>query len=165
MSGAGSYTEQLEGRIDGRGLRIAVVTARFNARVTDPMTRRCVETLIEHGCADDDLEVVRVPGAWELPQMVARLARGRQSWHAIVAIGCVIRGDTPHFDFVAGEAARGLGQIAVEGRVPVIFGVLTTDTQAQADERAAAAPEGQDKGREVALAALEMAHNFREHGA
>lgn len=162
MSGTGSYSDQLAGQLDGTGLRIAVVAARFNAEITERLTDRCVATLHEHGCAPDDVEVVRVPGAWELPQMAARLAAGR-AWHAIVAIGCVVRGDTPHFDFVAGEASRGLGQVAAEGRVPVIFGVLTTETYAQAEERALPAPSGQDKGREAALASLEMARRFIEH--
>jgi 6,7-dimethyl-8-ribityllumazine synthase len=161
VSGAGSYLTELEGVLDGRGLRVAVIAARFNAHITDVLLERCVAALHEYGCDPDEVEVIRVPGAWELPQMAARLANGR-NWHAIVALGCVIRGDTPHFDFVAGEASRGLGQVAAQGHVPVIFGVLTTENEAQARERAEPAPHGQDKGREAALAALEMARRFSE---
>lgn len=164
MSREGSYIDQLEGRLSGSGLRIAVVAARFNGHVTDVMLRRCLETLVEHHCDEAALDAIRVPGAFELPQAVSRLVRtGR--FDAVVALGCVIRGETPHFDFVAGEAARGLGEIGTRGEVPVIFGVLTTETEAQAQERARPAPEGQDKGREAALAALEMAHLYRSVGS
>jgi 6,7-dimethyl-8-ribityllumazine synthase len=164
VSAEGSYIDQLEGRLSGAELRIAVVAARFNGHVTDLMLQRCLETLREHHCDEGHLDALRVPGAFELPQAAARLANtGR--FDAVVTLGCVIRGETPHFDFVAGEAARGLGQVAARGEVPVIFGVLTTETEAQALARARPAPEGQDKGREAALAALEMAHLFRSVGS
>jgi 6,7-dimethyl-8-ribityllumazine synthase len=159
VSGGGSYQDQLEGRLDGTGLRVAVVVARFHAAVTGTLMERCVDTLREHGVQDDDLRVVRVPGAWELPQAAQRLAASG-AYDAIVALGCVVRGATPHFDFVAGEAARGLAEASRLNAVPVLFGVLTTETLPQALERAA--PDGQDKGREVALAALEMGLLFRE---
>jgi 6,7-dimethyl-8-ribityllumazine synthase len=159
VTGSGSYHAQLEGRLDGRGLRIAVLAARFHAAITETLLERCLEGLRDHGVDDADVEVVRVPGAWELPQVAALLAR-RGGFDALVALGCVIRGETPHFDFVAGEAARGLGAVARAGACPVIFGVLTTDTEGQARERAD--PAGQDKGRELALAALEMARLFRD---
>lgn len=159
MSGGGSYAGQLEGHLDGSGLRVAVVAARFHAHVTETLLERCVGGLREHGVSDDDVTVVRVPGAWELPQAAGKLA-GTGAYDAIVALGCVVRGDTPHFDFVAGEAARGLGDVSRRFECPVVFGVLTTDTRTQALDRAA--PDGQDKGREAALAALEMALLFRE---
>lgn len=158
MSGPGSYADALEGRFDGRGLRVAVVCARFHGDITEALRDRCVDTLRRHGVADEDVEVVRVPGAWELPQATHRLA-GLGRFDVLVAIGCVIRGETPHFDYVAGEAARGLAETARERGVPVILGVLTTENEAQARERAA--PEGQDKGRELALAALEMGLLYR----
>lgn len=158
MSDRGSYKGELSDRVDGTGLRIAVLVARFNSDLTEPMMGSACRTLIEKGVADEAVDIYRVPGAWELPQAAARLAR----WggvDAIIAIGCVIRGDTPHFDYIAGEAARGLGQVGIDHDVPVIFGVLTTDTRAQAEERAD--PARMDKGREAALAALEMAVLFR----
>lgn len=158
MSGPGSYSDQLDGRLDGRGLRIGLVCARFHGEITEALRDRCIATLRHHRVADDDIEVVRVPGAWELPQAVHRLARlGRHD--VVVAIGCVIRGETPHFDYVAGEAARGLADVARAHDLPVILGVLTTEDEAQARERSA--PDGQDKGRELALAALEMGLLFR----
>lgn len=119
---------------------------------------RCRDTLAAHGVAEADIETVPVPGAWELPQVVARLA-GLQRHDVLIALGCVIRGDTPHFDFVAGEAARGLADTARDYDVPVILGLLTTENESQAVERAS--PEGQDKGRELGLAALEMGLLYR----
>lgn len=158
MSGPGSYADALEGRLDGRGLRIGVICARFHGEITEALRDRCVATLRHHRVADDDIEVVRVPGAWELPQAAARIA-GLDRHDALVAIGCVVRGETPHFDYVAGEAARGLAEVARDYDVPVILGVLTTEDEVQARERAA--EDGQDKGRELALAALEMALLYR----
>ena len=160
MSGSGSYADALEGRLEGlgtepgRGRRFAVLVARFHGPVTELLLRRVRETLLEHGVREGDVEIHRVPGAWELPQAAAVAAR-TERFDAVVALGCVIRGETPHFDYIAGEAARGLGRVATETGVPVIFGVLTTETEAQAVERAD--PDGQDKGREAALGALEMA--------
>ena len=159
MSGPGSYADALAGRLDGRGLRVGVVRARFHDEINGLLETRCVRTLTEHHVAADDIQIIHVPGAWELPQVVARLA-GLERHDVLVAIGCVIRGETPHFDFVAGEAARGLAAVARDYDVPVIFGVLTTETEAQALDRARES--GQDKGRELALAALEMGLLYRE---
>lgn len=157
MSGPGSYTDALAGRVRTEGRRFAIVAARFNARHTDVLLERARATFLEHGAADEDLRVLRVPGAWELPQAVARVAR-EGDVDAVVAVGCVIRGETPHFDVIVDECARGLGEVALRSGVPVILGVLTTDTEAQARERSD--PRGQDKGREAALAAMEMAALF-----
>jgi 6,7-dimethyl-8-ribityllumazine synthase len=152
------YTEDLEGRVRGEGLRVALVAARFNAHITERLLERGRACLLEHGVDEAAAEVFRVPGAWELPQAVGALARtGR--FDAVIAYGCVIRGDTPHFEFIAGEAARGLAEAARDTGVPVIFGVLTTENEAQAAERAD--PDGQDKGREAALSALAMARLIR----
>lgn len=158
MSGEGSYQDQLEGELDGSGLQIALVVARFNDDITGPMRDSAVATLVRHGVDEEDVEVIAVPGAWELPQVVGAIAE-TGTVHAIIAVGCVIRGDTPHFDFVAGEASRGLMDVALATGVPVILGLLTTENREQAEERAD--PGRQDKGREVALAALEMATLFR----
>lgn len=158
MSGPGSYVDALDGSLDGRGLRMAVLCTRFHGDITETLLDRCRATLAAHGVSADAVEVVRVPGAWELPQAAARLA-ALDRHDVLVAIGCVIRGDTPHFDYVAGEATRGLGEVARDYDRPVIFGVLTTDTEEQAWERARA--DGQDKGRELALAALEMGLLYR----
>lgn len=159
MSGPGSYADALAGNLDGRGLRVAIVRARFHDDIIGRLEKRCLETLQSHGVAAADIETVVVPGAWELPQVVARLA-GLERHDVFVALGCVIRGETPHFDFVAGEAARGLAGAARDYDVPVIFGVLTTETEDQALERARS--DGQDKGRELALAAIEMGLLYRD---
>ena len=159
MSGPGSYVDALDGSLDGRGLQVALLCTRFHGDITETLLERCLSTLAAHGVPDEATAVVRVPGAWELPQAAARLA-SLDRYDAIVAIGCVIRGDTPHFDYVAGEATRGLGEVARDYDRPVIFGVLTTDTEEQAWERAREA--GQDKGRELALAALEMGLLYRD---
>jgi 6,7-dimethyl-8-ribityllumazine synthase len=154
LSRAGSYLDELQDGVEGGGRRIAVVVSRFNGHITDMLLESARSTLLEHGVDEDDVTVWRVPGAWELPQAAAAAA-GTGRFDAVIALGCVIRGETPHFDFIAGETARGLGAVGRHSGVPTIFGVLTTDTDAQAVERAD--PRGQDKGREAALSALEMA--------
>lgn len=159
MSGPGSYADALQGSLDGSELRIAILCARFHEEITGALLERCTATLEGHGVPSASIRTLRVPGAWELPQAAGRLA-GLERYDAIVAIGCVIRGDTPHFDFVAGEAARGLTDVSLAYDVPVILGVLTTETEQQALDRARM--DGQDKGRELALAALEMGLLFRE---
>ncbi len=141
--------------MSGVGRRFAVVASRFNAHVTDVLLERAVATLEEHGAGRVD--VYRVPGAWELPQACDLLARAGEH-DALLALGCLIRGDTPHFEVIAAEAARGLGRVALDHHLPVLFGVLTTETDDQAVTRAD--PARGDKGREVALAALEMADLF-----
>jgi 6,7-dimethyl-8-ribityllumazine synthase len=142
-----------------RGLRVAVVAARFNADIVDAMLDGATAAWQRQGGATQDLTVVRAPGAFELPLLARSLAKtGR--YDAIVALGCVIRGDTAHFDFVAGEAARGIAQAAYETGVPVAFGVLTTENVEQALERAQ--PGRMDKGGEALEAAIEMALALRE---
>lgn len=158
MSSEGSPVEQRRGAVDATGLRVAVVVARFNADITDRLLRGSLEALREHGANDDDVQVIRVPGAWELPQTAARAVEANR-FDAIVALGCVIRGETPHFGFVCEEATLGLGAVARASGIPVVFGVLTTDDAIQARARAG---EGQDnKGYEVALAAIEMVAVYR----
>ncbi|GMR13297.1 MAG: 6,7-dimethyl-8-ribityllumazine synthase [Gemmatimonadota bacterium] len=137
----------------GAGVRVAVLVARFNSSITDELRAGCIEGLIEHGVAQADIHVGYVPGAWELPQ-AAITAASAARFDAIVALGCVIRGETSHFDYVAGEAASGLGAVARSIDIPLIFGVLTTDTVEQAEARAAR--DRGNKGRESALSALGM---------
>lgn len=142
---------------DGRGRRFGVAISRFNEDVTRALHDGAMDALSRHGTAVADIDVVWVPGAWELPAIVRRLA-GTGRYDAIIALGAVVRGETPHFDFVAGEAARGLSQLAAETEVPVAFGVLTCDTMEQA--RARAGGSHGNKGWDAALAALEMADLF-----
>jgi 6,7-dimethyl-8-ribityllumazine synthase len=143
---------------DGTGLRIGVALARFNQAVTEQLLAGALRALREHGVADDAIDVATVPGAFELPLCAQRLAvTGR--YDAIVCLGAVVRGETPHFDFVAGEAARGIGEVARKHDLPIAFGVLTTDTIEQALARAGG--ERGNKGFEAAVTALEMAGLLR----
>jgi 6,7-dimethyl-8-ribityllumazine synthase len=138
----------------GEGRRIAVAVSRFNETVTQKLLDGALDALVRHGVAYDDVDVVWVPGAWELP-VAARKLLATDRFDALVAIGAVIRGETPHFDYVAGEAARGLQQAAAEYETPLGFGVLTCDTMEQALARAGGSHG--NKGWDAALAALEMA--------
>jgi 6,7-dimethyl-8-ribityllumazine synthase len=138
---------------DASPWRVAIVAARFNDGLVSQLIDGATRAWRVHGGSADQLTVQRVPGAFELPLAAARFAAGGD-YHAVIALGCVIRGDTPHFEYVAGECARGLMDAGLATGVPVIFGVLTTETQAQAEERADTAR--MDKGRESMEAALEM---------
>lgn len=138
---------------DARGLRIAIVAARWNDFVVEPMLAQAQLALTQMGA---EFLVVRVPGAFELPVAAARVA---PTVDAVICLGAVIRGDTPHFDYVAGQAAHGIQQVAVQSGVPVLFGVLTTDNRAQAVERAD--PSQGNKGREFAQSAVETALALR----
>ncbi|MEJ2186322.1 MAG: 6,7-dimethyl-8-ribityllumazine synthase [Gemmatimonadota bacterium] len=152
-----------QGRLEGDGKRFAIVASRYHEVVTERLVEGARSCLLQHGAAVDAVDVVWVPGAWELPGVARRVANtGR--YDAIVAVGCVIRGETPHFEYVAGHAADGLGRLALEWDGPVTFGVLTTDTPEQAVERAGG--KVGNKGWEAALAALELGGLYRtlEHG-
>ena len=140
--------------LDARGLRIALVAARFNAPLVERMLAGARAAWARHGGAPQDLEVFRVPGAFELP-LACRQAAWSGRYAAVVALGCVIRGDTPHFDYVAGQCAQGLMQAGLETGLPVVFGVLTVEDEAQALERADAAR--LDKGGEAVESAIETA--------
>jgi 6,7-dimethyl-8-ribityllumazine synthase len=143
-----------EGSVDGRGRRVAIAASRFNRLVTDPLVAGAVGELRRHGVAEADVDLAWVPGAFELPLAAERLAAtGRYA--AVVAIGAVVRGATPHFDHVAGQAAAGLAAVTRSTGVPVAFGVLTCNTMEQALDRAGG--KAGNKGAEAALTALEMA--------
>jgi 6,7-dimethyl-8-ribityllumazine synthase len=148
----------IEGELLVRDLRFGVVIARFNDFVVEPLLRGAVDALKRHGAADKQIEIVRVPGAFDLPIVVRKLALSRR-YEALIALGAVIRGQTPHFDYVAGECASGLARIALESGVPIAFGVLTTDTMEQAVDRAGG--KAGNKGADAALTALEMANLLR----
>jgi 6,7-dimethyl-8-ribityllumazine synthase len=143
-----------QGELAAAKRRVAVIASRFNEFVVSGLVKGAVSTWEKHGGNAADLVVARVPGAFELPVLARRLAASGQ-YEAIVALGCVIRGDTAHFEYVAGECARGLQNVAVDTGIPVAFGVLTTETVEQALQRAA--PGGSNKGGEAMETALEMA--------
>ena len=149
----------IEGGRSAKGLRIAIVAARFNHFVVDKLLAGAVETLNQAGISAQDLDIVRVPGAFELPLAARKLSQSR-NYDAVITLGAVIRGGTPHFDYVAGECARGVSQAARDSGVPVIFGVLTCDDLEQATERSGG--KHGNKGADAALAAIEMADLLRK---
>ncbi len=147
-----------EGQLSSKGLRFAIIVARFNSFVTERLLAGALDALTRTGCAESDIEIVKVPGAWEMP-VVARELSERKRHDALICLGAVIRGETPHFDYVAGEAAKGLGQIAAQTGIPVAFGVLTCNTLEQAIDRAGG--KGGNKGFDAAMTAVEMADLMR----
>ncbi len=144
----------LEGTLQvSEGARFAIVASRFNHFIVDRLVDGAIDTLVRHGAAASNIRVVRVPGAWELPMVTARVA-GTDEVDAIIAVGALIRGGTVHFEYLAAEVSKGLAQVSLDSGVPVSFGVLTTDTIEQAIERAGA--KAGNKGAEAALAAIEI---------
>ena len=148
----------INGDLAARDLRFAIVAARFNDLVVDSLIRGAVDALLRHGASEKQIEIVRVPGAFDLPFVVRRVA-GSKRYDAVVALGAVIRGATSHFDYVAGQCAAGLARVSDETGVPVAFGVLTTETIEQAFERAGT--KAGNKGADAAVAALELANLLR----
>ncbi len=148
----------IEGELLARDLRFGIVAARFNDFVVEPLLRGALDALKRHGAAEKQIEIVRVPGAFDIPIVARRLAMSHR-YEAIIALGAVVRGQTPHFDYVAGECASGLARIALETGVPIAFGVLTTDTMEQAVDRAGG--KAGNKGADAAMAAIEMANLLR----
>jgi 6,7-dimethyl-8-ribityllumazine synthase len=150
-----------EGNLDASGLKFAVVVARFNSFITDRLLAGALDALKRSGATPDSIEIVKVPGSWELPLTVKTLAATNR-YAAIIALGAVIRGETPHFDQVANQASSGLAAVALETRVPVAFGVLTTNTVEQAIDRAGG--KSGNKGYDAAITAIEMADLIRRLG-
>jgi 6,7-dimethyl-8-ribityllumazine synthase len=148
----------IEGSLSAAGLRFAIVASRFNGLIVDSLVQGAVDAIVRSGGDADAITIVRCPGAWELPQVV-RAVLERGGIDALIALGAVIRGATPHFEYVAGEAARGVGGAAASSAIPVSFGVLTTDTIEQALERAGT--KAGNKGYDAALAAIELANLYK----
>ncbi len=151
--------KRYEGKLIGKGLRFGIVVSRFNEVVTSKLLEGALDCLYRHGVEEKDIEVFWVPGSFEIPVTAKRIAKGKK-FDAIICLGCLIRGDTPHFDFLSAEVTKGVAQVALEYTTPVIFGVLTSDTLEQAMERSGA-KQG-NKGFQAALSALEMANLFKE---
>ena len=149
----------LEGNHSGEGLRIAIVASRFNDDIVDGLLTGALECLAKHGVGDDDVTVFRVPGAFEIPSL-ARMLIGRGGFDAIVTLGCLLRGETPHFDFIAQQVTMELSRIAVDTCFPMTFGVITVNTREQAVARSSKG--SGNKGWEAALAAIEMANLWRQ---
>ncbi len=143
----------IEGSLSAEGKKFGILVARFNSFIAERLVEGAIDTLVRSGASDDEIEVVRVPGAYEIPLIAQKMARSGR-YDAVICLGAVIRGATPHFDFVAGEAAKGIAMASMDADLPIIFGILTTDTIEQAIERAGT--KAGNKGSDCASAAIEM---------
>jgi 6,7-dimethyl-8-ribityllumazine synthase len=149
----------IEGELSAAGLRFAIIVSRFNSFITERLLAGATDALTRTGANPDNIDIVKVPGSWEVPLVAGELAR-QKIYDAIICLSAVIRGETPHFDYVAAEAAKGIAQVASQTGVPVAFGVLTTNTLEQAIDRAGA--KGGNKGFDAAMTAVEMANLMRK---
>ena len=149
----------IEGNLLAKGKKFCLVASRFNDFITKDLVSGCLDTLVRHGAEDKDLVVVWVPGAFEIPAAAQRLAKAK-SYDALICLGTVIRGSTPHFEYIAAEVAKGIAKVAQDTGLPVIFGVITADTIEQAIERGGT--KDGNKGRDAALSAIEMANLFEQ---
>jgi 6,7-dimethyl-8-ribityllumazine synthase len=149
----------IQGDLTAKGLRFGIVAARFNDFITSRLLDGAIDALQRHGAADSDIEVLKVPGAYEIPLAAKMLAKSKK-FNAIICLGAVIRGATPHFEYVSAEVSKGVASVSMETGLPVIFGVLTTDTIEQAIERAGT--KSGNKGWDAALSAIEMANVMKQ---
>ncbi len=149
----------IEAKLDGKGLKIAIVVSRFNSFISEQLLLGALDGLKRHNVSEDAIEIYKVPGAFEIPLMCKKLAE--KDFDAIIALGAVIRGNTPHFDYVASEVSKGVAMVGLDSGKPVIFGVLTTDTIEQAIERAGT--KAGNKGYDAAISAIEMARLIKEN--
>lgn len=149
----------LEGKLTAKNMKIAIVVARFNEFITSKLLSGCIDCLIRHEAADEDLTVAWVPGTFEIPMAAKKLAESGK-YDAVICLGAVIRGATPHFDYVCAEASKGIAQVSMQTGVPVAFGVLTTENIQQAVERAGT--KAGNKGVDCAMTAMEMVNLFKE---
>jgi 6,7-dimethyl-8-ribityllumazine synthase len=150
----------IEGDLQGQGLKVSIVVSRFNSFITDRLLEGALDALRRHGVEEKDISVMKVPGSFELPLGVRRAAGGKTKVDAVIALGALIRGGTPHFDYLSAEVTKGIAQVTLDSGIPVAFGVLTTDTVEQAIERAGT--KAGNKGFESALTAIEMAKLLRQ---
>ncbi len=148
----------LEGELSGKGFRFGIVISRFNQFISERLLEGAIDGLIRHGVKESDIDVAKVPGAFEIPIMTKRLIESKKV-NGVLCLGTIIRGDTPHFEFIASEVSKGVAAVAMDKDIPVIFGILTTDTIEQAIERAGT--KGGNKGWDAALSALEMVNLFK----
>jgi len=148
----------VEGKLKADGIKFAIAVSRFNSFITDRLLEGAIDCILRHGGKEEDITVFKVPGSFELPLVAKKLAK--KDFDAVIALGAVIRGETPHFDYVAAEVSKGIAQVSLETEKPVIFGVLTTDSVEQAIDRAGA--KAGNKGWEAALPAIEMANLLKE---
>jgi 6,7-dimethyl-8-ribityllumazine synthase len=149
----------IQGELQAKGLKFAIIVSRFNDFITGKLLEGAVDALVRHGAKEEDIEVIKVPGAFEIP-LTAKKVASKGSYNALICLGTVIRGATPHFDYVAAEVSKGVASASLETGVPMAFGVLTTDTIEQAVERAGT--KSGNKGFDAAMTAIEMAQVFKK---
>lgn len=153
------YMKTIEGKLDASGLKFGVVVSRFNEFISTKLLAGCLDGLKRHGADDKNIEIAWAPGSFEIPVVASRMASSKK-YDAVICLGAVIRGATPHFDYVSAEVSKGIAQVALQTSRPVIFGVLTTDSLEQAIERAGT--KGGNKGFDAALSAIEMANLLKQ---
>jgi 6,7-dimethyl-8-ribityllumazine synthase len=149
----------LEGNLSAAGMKFGLVVSRFNEFITGKLVDGAVDCLKRHGANADNIEVAWVPGAFEIPQVTRKMAQNKE-YDAVICLGCVIKGDTPHFDYIAAEVSKGVAMVGMESKMPIVFGVLTTDSIEQAIERAGT--KAGNKGFDAAASAIEMANLFKK---
>jgi len=153
--------KRLEGKLDAKGFKFGLVVSRFNNFLTDKLVEGALDCLVRHGATETQQTVAYVPGALEIPAAASRLAKSGK-FDAVICLGAVVRGDTPHFDYVAAESAKGISRLGLDHKIPVIYGVITADTLEQAIERAGT--KAGNKGWDAALAAIEMVNLYQAIG-
>jgi 6,7-dimethyl-8-ribityllumazine synthase len=155
----GGNMKRIEGEFQAEGLKFAIIVSRFNEFITGKLLEGAIDALIRHGASEKNIDIIKVPGSFEIP-LIAKKAAQKKSYDAVICLGTVIRGATPHFDYVAAEAAKGIATASMETGVPIAFGVLTTDTIEQAVERAGS--KSGNKGWDAAMVAIEMAQLIKK---
>lgn len=151
--------KEVKGNLIATGKKFAIVASRFNEFISSKLVEGAKDTLVRHGASDNNMALVWVPGAFEIPPVAQRLARSKK-FDAIICLGAVLRGDTPHFDFIANEASKGIAKVAMDEKSPCVFGIITADTLEQAIERAGT--KSGNKGRDAALSAIELADLYEK---
>lgn len=151
----------IEGKLSGAGLKFGIVVSRFNSFITERLQDGAIDALVRHGVKENDIDIAKVPGAFEIPFVARQMAESKKM-NAIICLGTIIRGDTPHFEYIAAEVSKGIAAVAMKSDIPVIFGVLTTETIEQAIERAGT--KAGNKGWDAALSGLEMVNLCQQVG-
>jgi len=147
-----------EGKLDATGLKIGIIVSRFNEFISSKLVDGCIDALFRHGAKEEDIEIVKVPGSFELPYLAKKLTQSKK-YDVLICLGVVIRGETPHFNYICNEVSKGIANVSLESGIPVIFGVITADTIDQAIERAGT--KSGNKGFDAALSAIEMANLYK----
>ena len=149
----------IEGKLSGKGFRFGLIVSRFNNFITDRLQKGAIDALVRHEVKENDIDIAKVPGAFEIPFVAKQMTKSKKV-NAVICLGAVIRGETPHFEYVAAEVSKGVAAVAMESNIPVIFGILTTETIEQAIERAGT--KSGNKGWDASLSALEMVNLYKQ---